>query len=315
MSATRKVFHVVLVVTMLLALAVCPAAVTAQSPSELRLPTGSPQRCPDVAPIRMTKGSVDRFDLSFAGSESSAAGEFCDDSAATEAPAIFRKEDDTPVPVHSADSQGERPDFTIRLGAQPLIRVSGGEGAAIARARAAVLDILRGNNACSAWFAKTDPNVVDTFSSLQFWVERDGPNHIVKERGDRGDWVEHGPYIARTSQRTGKGTNIGINANGAFFHAKAEVFRIEWHQGYEFPTNVWQLLHAGPYEGATAKAQIVTLLHELAHVVGAIPSDGQSPAGLNRSQENTEAVLRQCKSAVNASTSHAIFELVQRRPD
>jgi hypothetical protein len=313
MFSARRLFEVFSVVLVLLASAVSPAVVTAQSLSEIRSLISSPQRCHDLGPIRMTR--MDRYDRQFSGSETLPAGEFCDESAVTEAALIIHKDNDTPVPVHSADSHGERPDFTIQPGATSSIRASGSEAATIARARAAVLDILRGNNACSAWFSKSDSNVVETFSSLQFWIERDGPNHIVKERGDRGDWVEHGPYIARTSQSTGKDTNIAINANGAFFRAKAEVFKIEWHQSYELPTNVWQILHAGPYDGATGKAQIVTLLHELAHVVGAIPSDGLSPSGLNRSHENTEEVLRQCKNAVDASTKHAIFELVQKLPE
>lgn len=310
MFTTRRGF---LVFTILFATAARPVAVTAQSPAEMRS-IGSSQRCHDIDPVHLSRGPIDRFDRSFAGSEVLPPIESCDESALTEASMHLDKENDPPVPVHSTDSRVERPDFTVRLGGQPSIRASGDEAAAIARARAAVLEILRSSNSCSAWFAKSDPDVVETFASLQFWVEKNGPDHIVKERGDRGDWIEHGPYVARTSQGTGKGTNVGINANGAFFHAQAEVFRIEWHQSYALPTNVWQVLHAGPYDGATAMAQIVTLLHELAHIVGAIPSDGQSPSGLNRSQENTETVLKYCKSTVNASSNHVIIELAQKLP-
>ena len=310
MFTTRRGF---LVFTILFATVARPVAVTAQSPPEMRSSIGSPQRCHDVDPVHLARGPVDRFDRSFAGSEVLPAVEVCDDSAVTAAP-VVDKENDTPVPLHSADSPVERPDFTVRLGGQPSIRASGDEGAAIARARAAVLEILRSSNSCSTWFAKSDPDVVETFASLQFWVEKNGPDHIVKERGDRGDWIEHGPYVARTSQSTGRGTNVAINAHGAFFQNKAEVFKIGWEQGYELPTNTWQPLHAGPYQGATAKAQILTLLHEFAHIVGAIPSDGTTPAGLNRSQENTETILKYCKTSVNSSSSHAIIELAQKLP-
>lgn len=311
MFSTRKLFQVIPVVMMMLA----SAAAHAQSPSEMRSSKHSPQRCRDADPIRTTRGPADRPDRLFSGTETLAAGELCDDRVAAETPAIVNREDDPPILTRHIDPPSEPPDLASRLPVQPLIRASGEEAAAIVRASAAVLDILRGNNSCSAWFARSDPNIVETFASLQIWIERDGPEHIVRERGETGDWIEHGPYIARTSESTGPGTNIGINANGAFFHGKAEVFKIAWQQGFELPTNTWQNLHVGPYDGATPKAQLITLLHELAHVVGAIPSDGLSPSGLHRSQENTELILRHCRSTVNASPNHTIIELAQKLPD
>lgn len=313
MSATRKVFQVIasLIVFTSLAFGAISANADPQFASEMRSGARPPQRCADVDPFRTARAPLQRFDQSFAASES-IDGELCDDRRVDEAPLPIHNEVD--VSVHPATSPTETPDSTSRIVGRPSIRASGNEAVAIARAASAVLNILQSNNSCSAWFAKSDPSFVETFATLQFWIERDGPGHITKEHGDRGNWVEHGPYVARTSESTGRGTNVAINAHGAFFQNKAEVFKIGWQGSYELPTNSWQPLHAGPYDGATAKAQILTLLHEFAHIVGAIPSDGLTPTGLNRSQENTETILKYCKSAVNASPSHAIMELAQKLP-
>ena len=314
MSATRKVVQVIpsVIVLMLLAFVAISTGAQTQSASDMRSSSRSPQRCPGSDPPRTARIPWQRFDQSFAASETTPA-ELCDDGGVNEEPVTIRKED-PPLSVHPADSLPEVPDSTSRIVGQPSIRASGNEAVAIAHASSAVLDILRSSNSCSAWFVKSDPSIVETFVSLQFWIERDGPGHITKERGDHGDWIEHGPYVARTSESTGRGTNVAINAHGAFFQNKAEVFKISWEQGYELPTNTWRPLHAGPYQGATAKAQILTLLHEFAHIVGAIPSDGLTPSGLNRSQENTETILKYCKRAVNTSSNHAIMELAQKLP-
>jgi hypothetical protein len=316
MSATRKVVQVIpsVIMLMLLAFAAISTGAHTQSASEMRSSARSPQRCPGADPFRTARASSQGFDQLFAASETTA-GELCDDSGVDEASRTIRTEAATALLVHPAGSSSEAPDSASRAIGQPSIHASGKEAVAIAHAASAVLDILRSNNSCSAWFAKSDPSIVEIFVSLQFWIERDGPGHITKERGDHGDWIERGPYVARTSESTGRGTNIAINAHGAFFQNKAEVFKIGWQQGYELPTNTWHPLHAGPYEGATAKAQILTLLHEFAHIVGAIPSDGLTPTGLNRSRENTETILKYCKSAVNASSNHAIIELAQNLPE
>ncbi len=66
-------------------------------------------------------------------------------------------------------------------------------------------------------------------------------------------------------------------------------------------TSARQSLHIGPFDGGSLEAQIIAMLHELAHVVGAIPHDGLSPSGLNQSQANTELILQHCKNAAKAS--------------
>ena len=284
--------------------------VRAQSVTELRSSARFSQHCLDADPIESGRGQGKRFDESLASSETLSPTRSCDDRGAADAPATLYSGDDPPIVTGHVDRPVEGTEVALRSPI-PSIRASGREAEAIFRASTAALAVLRSNNSCSAWFAKFDPNIAQTFSSLQFWVERNGPEHIVQERGERGDWVEHGPYIARTSQSTGSGTNIAINANGAFFHPQAEVYRIRWQGAYEIPTNTRQNLHVGPFDGATTQAQIITLLHELAHVIGAIPSDGLSPAGLNRSQENTELILKYCKSAANENANRPAVQLAK----
>jgi hypothetical protein len=285
--------------------------VRAQSVTELRSSARSSQHCLDADLIQSGRGQGKRFDESFASSETLSPSPSCDDRGAADAPAALYSGDDPPIVTRHVD-QPEGTEIALRSPIPSSIRASGREAEAIFRASTAALAILRSNNSCSAWFAKFDPNIAETFSSLQFWIERNGPGHIVQERGERGDWIEHGPYIARTSQRTGSGTNIAINANGAFFRAQAEVYKIKWQGASELPTNTKQILHVGPFDGATTQAQIITLLHELAHVVGAIPSDGLSPAGLNRSQENTDLILKYCKSAANENANRPAIQLAQK---
>ncbi len=310
MVSTRKRFQVWLI-WMLFGFFVSAIDAHAQTLLELPSPTHTLQRCRDFHPIRADRASPDRFGRLFAGTGNLAMVEPCDDRGGEENSALADSEVDPPIPPQPIESARVAADLGGRLHVQPSIRASGKEAELIASASAEVLAILQNHNGCSAWFAKADPNVADTFSSLQFWIERDGPQHIVQERDDRGFWMKHGPYIARTSEGTGAGTNVAINASGAFFRPKAEVFKIEWAQGLELPTNAWQNLHIGPYDGATGRAQVITLLHELAHVVAAIPSDGISPSGFNRSEENTEVILRHCKGAVNSAAKHMVIQLPQ----
>jgi hypothetical protein len=172
------------------------------------------------------------------------------------------------------------------------------EGTTIARVRRAVLEILEGENKCSAWFRRADRDVSATFRSLNFSVDEDGSGRVTKERDDWGAWVDYGPYIARTTQNAGPGATVTINANGAFFRRKDEISKISWIGGLEIPTGTWKHLHIGPYDGGTLQAQVVAVLHELAHVINAIPDDDASRI---RSQQNTQLVLHYCKSEVSAS--------------
>jgi hypothetical protein len=177
-----------------------------------------------------------------------------------------------------------------------------GEAAtSIGRAREAVYEILDGENSCSAWFRRTDPRVAATFLSLTFRVDEDGSKRVVKERDGSGSWIEHGPYIARTHEGTGPGTTVTINGNGAFFRNRGDVYKVEWAGSIGKNTGSSRYLHVGPFDGGTLGAQVVTLLHELAHVIDALPSDDSSVVGFARSQENTELILRHCQREAGAT--------------
>jgi hypothetical protein len=178
------------------------------------------------------------------------------------------------------------------------------EAAAILHARGAVLKVLQNENSCSAWFRRADPSAADTFASLIYIVERTGRTQVIREVGYNGKWIEHGPYVASTFQGTGAGTLVKINSNGAFFQVQGILMNVPWENSTPRETNTLRTIHAGPFEGATLPAQMISLLHELAHVVGAIPVDGDSPKGMLRSEENTEKVARFCSAAVKDIARH-----------
>lgn len=182
------------------------------------------------------------------------------------------------------------------------------EGATIARVRRAVLGILEGENKCSAWFRRFDPDVSATFRSLNFSVDEGGSDIVIKERNDRGAWTDQGPYIARTMQNGGTGSTVTINGNGAFFRRKDEIYKIGWVGAMEIPTGTWKYLHIGPYDGGTLPAQVIAVLHELAHVINAIPRDDSSHI---LSQQNTELVLQYCKSEASASANRLRLVMTQ----
>jgi hypothetical protein len=184
---------------------------------------------------------------------------------------------------------------------EPALRDIGEAGTKISRAREAILEILKDNNACSEWFRRSDPQVDTTFSTLVIAVDENGAKHVIKEHHDDGGWIEHGPYIARTWQEAGRGATITINGNGAFFRTKGDLYKIEWRGGMEIYTGTWRHLNVGPFDGASLQAQVIALLHELAHVIGAVPSDDSSVVGFVRSQENTNLILNYCKAQANAA--------------
>jgi hypothetical protein len=162
------------------------------------------------------------------------------------------------------------------------------------------LTILQEENACSTWFRHFDPEVVSTFLSLNYHVEKNGPQHVIREKVAGGDWIEHGPYIARTIQAAGPGAIVTINGNGAFFRDRGDIYRLQWPTGMTVETGDRRVIHVGPYQGGTLRAQIITLLHELAHVVDAIPEDDSSKFGPARSQRNTDIIVQHCKRSVDS---------------
>jgi hypothetical protein len=218
---------------------------------------------------------------------------------------------DAPV-FAAAAAEPDQPPLSARLLSRPALRDIGEEGTNISRAREGVLAVLQEENSCSAWFRQSDPQIDQTFSSLSMAVDEDGSNHVVRELDDRGVLFEHGPYIARSFQRGGRGSNISINANVAFFRARGNVYKILWPGGMQADTGQWRHLHVGPFDGGTLPAQIISLLHELAHVVGAIPHDDSSSTGLAISQHNTELILERCKAAANRAERPAAGKLLSK---
>jgi len=203
----------------------------------------------------------------------------------------------SPAPILTAGMvRPDKPSVSINLAPNPTLRDIGEEGTNISRAREAVLALLQDNNACSAWLHQSDPQIDTTFSSLAIEVDEQGSNHVIMEPNHSGIALEHGPYIARTMQLGGPGSGITINANGAFFRAKGDVYKLPWQGAVEMDLAQWRHLHIGPFGGGTLPAQVIALLHELAHVVGAIPRDDESQAGREISQKNTELVLQRCKA-------------------
>ena len=65
-------------------------------------------------------------------------------------------------------------------------------------------------------------------------------------------------------------------------------------------------LHVGSYRGATLRAQVTTLLHEYAHVVGLLPIDAGHPEASLLSTRNTALVLVHCQTEIEASESRMI---------
>lgn len=294
MFATRA--HVsILILSATSFFAAWPASSPAQVlPAESLRADAWPGQCPNPLLLRPPRFIAGEFPA-----ETLASVETCETSATGKSSAANpnpRPADDPLLrqPVAAATPNAAPPSPSAE---RSVILEHGSRAAVVARARAVVLDVLQNENACSGWLEKSDSHVLDTFSSLRFWVERDGPARIIKEKGDSGDWVEHGPYVAMTSQGTGANTNVALNANGAFFQASSLVSKILWHAGPEVETTTRQPLHVGPFDGGSLEAQTITLIHELAHVVNAIPRDGLTPSGLARSQENTDVIVDRCKRA------------------
>jgi hypothetical protein len=171
--------------------------------------------------------------------------------------------------------------------------------------RKLVLAILREDNACSAWFRRFDSQVISTFSSLHYEIEMTPERHVIRRKLSSGGWVEYGPYIARVMEYAGRGATVTINADGAFFRDHGDVYLLDWPRTIFIVTGDRRVIHVGPYLGGTLRAQTITLLHELAHVVGAISEDNSSIFGPGRSQENTDIVLERCKRTVDSMAHNA----------
>ena len=271
---------------------------------------GSLQGCRDE---RLLRSKLGQGELApYSRRERSSANQVCEEFLLDGPFLGFSWKDAPPSSPPEVSRSGES-ENSSRMATAPRpeeLKDIGEQGTTIARVRRAVLEILDGDNGCSAWFRRTDPQVPDTFRSLKFLVDENGPHYMIRDRDARGDWIEHGPYIARTKQNTGLGTAITLNANGAFFRTKGEIYKVYWIGAEARETGTWKHLEVGPYDGGTLQAQVIAVLHELAHVIGAIPWDDSSQFGYYRSQQNTELVLHYCRAEVDRSPKRLKLAMV-----
>lgn len=178
----------------------------------------------------------------------------------------------------------------------------GKSGAQIGRARQQVLDILGSQNACRAWFATADPAPDLTFQSLGFLIDRDGPEDVLASVSLGLSGTIRQPYVARATQDGGPYTHITINAKGAFYRSQAKLHKLNSEGGpMQFGGEYW--LTVGTYGGNTLQAQVLTLLHELGHVINLLPEDSDDLDG--KSARNTSEVLRHCRPEIELRAKQA----------
>ena len=166
------------------------------------------------------------------------------------------------------------------------------------RARQEVLKILRSQNGCSAWFQEADPDVAETFQSLRFEIVSE-QNNFIQQTGDgHGGFLFKSPWAARTHELAGRDAVVEFNSRGPVFLASLPVVEIpSAHKAGGY--HGFRQLTVGSFRGRSLAAQMTTLFHELAHVIGRIPVDDDSWDG--RSQRNTQEVLRNCKADIRSA--------------
>jgi hypothetical protein len=181
---------------------------------------------------------------------------------------------------------------------QSELAAMGKRGEVIARVREQALVILQSENACSAWFREADPDSAEIFRSLHYEIkEHEPPYAFHKNDGQGGGPFKH-PWAARSIQNGGQNSIVGLNSGGAFFSATSPVLELDNRTSLRWPSGVLRLRIAS-FWGNSVGAQITTLLHELGHIVGRLPQDGDSWDG--QSSRNTEQVLRHCKRDIRAA--------------
>jgi len=179
------------------------------------------------------------------------------------------------------------------------LRAMGKRGETIAEVRAQVLEILQSRNACAAWYQEVDPDPADTFRSLEFFLDENGPTSIFSMKGGEGAQRLKQPYVASAYENAGRNATIQLNAHGAFFKRTTEIFE-PYPGGGPLLRKGLHTLSVASYSGNTPPAQVTTMLHELGHIVGRIPEDSDSWDGL--SARNTVEVLHHCRPEIDAVT-------------
>src|ERR1700730_8714757 len=167
---------------------------------------------------------------------------------------------------------------------QSELAAIGQRGGVIARVREQTLVILQSENACSAWFREADPDSTEVFRSLHYVVQEDERSYVFHMNDGLGGGPFKHPWAARTIQDGGRNSLVELNPGGAFFKAVSPVLELDSRTTLRWPAGMHRLMIAS-FSGNTTGAQITTLLHELGHVVGRLPTDDDSWDG--RSSRNT----------------------------
>jgi hypothetical protein len=191
--------------------------------------------------------------------------------------------------------------FTSADPVRTQLLAMGKTGQTIELAREKVLEILEEPNACSAWFDAANPDSAGVFASLNFAVDENGPAYITATRTDSGAFLFKHPYSGSTLENAGRGALVVLNAHGPFFYNSAGLMKQDII-GSAFYRNGWRIMEIGSYPGSTLPAQVVTLLHELGHVIGRIPED--SDVLSLESTRNTREVVQHCRRAIKTSARH-----------
>lgn len=186
---------------------------------------------------------------------------------------------------------------TPRDWAREKLETRGKTGQRILQARERVLEILQTENACSEWFRTKDSDPAGTFRTLTFDIDRKGQEYVVGRKDLAAITVFYHPYVAKVIQGNGSYSTITLNANGAFFFPTAQV-RNQAADGGPVVFHGLRTLQVGPYTGNTLPAQVLTLLHELGHLVDILPVDENDREG--RSLQNSMEVLRYCRPEIES---------------
>ncbi len=173
----------------------------------------------------------------------------------------------------------------------------GKRGELILQARDEALQILRGENACSAWFRTKDPRAADVFETLTYDIDSKAADY-VEETGTPDLRIYSNPYVATVVQGGGSYQTVKLNAGGAFFRRSAYIRVLPPNGGAVRLAGI-RYLRVGPFAGNTREAQITTILHEFGHVIDLLPADGGDVDG--KSVRNTDMVVQHCRSEIAES--------------
>lgn len=199
-------------------------------------------------------------------------------------------------PVHTAKPSGL---------VDAELSLEGSAGFLIAAARQQVLQILAEQSSCSLWYAQTEENPQRKFASLHYRIDEEGENTAFGEYRSFG-LAYREPYVARAQQDVGAGSIITLNAHGAFFLERAP-FKVRLNDGAPLFERSLIYLHVAGYSGGSTNAQVATLLHEYAHIVGLLPIDFGEANSAALSTQNTSTVLEHCRKQIEASSKRAVM--------